>query len=87
MSPDIQKANLVWRSRRGMLELDLLLGRFLSNFYEELSPHQLAVYERLLHEPDPDIYAWLMGNTLPEDEEFKTFVLWFRAKVCHARSI
>lgn len=82
-----QKAKLVWRSRRGMLELDLLLQRFLTEFYQELTPTQLEVYERLLHEPDPDLYAWLMGNSIPSDQEFQDFVAWFRQHVCHAKTL
>jgi antitoxin CptB len=85
MTADIQKAKLAWRSRRGMLELDLLLGRFLSDFYDQLKEEQLVVYERILHEPDPDLYAWLMGYAIPEDKAFQDFVAWFRAQVCHAR--
>lgn len=82
MANDVEKAKMKWRCRRGMLELDLLLGRFMEQGYEELSSTQMQVFKRILEEPDPDLYSWLMGYAVPENETFKTFVQWFREHHC-----
>ena len=54
-------AKLRWRSRRGMLELDLMLQKFFDKKIDTLSEAQLLTFEMFLESPDPDIYAWLMG--------------------------
>ncbi len=69
-----EKAKLMWRCRRGMLELDLILGRFLKNYWDALTLDEQATFERLLHEPDPNLYAWFMGYEIVEDEAFKHMV-------------
>ncbi|MDF1646141.1 MAG: succinate dehydrogenase assembly factor 2 [Legionellaceae bacterium] len=67
-------AKLKWRCRRGMLELDLILSRFLSNHWNALTRDEQMIFERLLHEPDPNLYAWFMGYETVEDESFKHMV-------------
>ena len=53
---------LKWRSRRGLLELDLLLVPFVEQAFEQL-PRTLQVsYEALLEEEDQDILGWLQGH-------------------------
>ena len=52
---------LQWKCRRGMLELDIILGRFLAEFYPILNSDEQQQFESLLEETDPDIYAWLMS--------------------------
>lgn len=64
-----KKSKLTWRCRRGMLELDLLLNRFLSGALELLSEKDYDLLEIYLTAPDPDIYAWLMGYELPDHED------------------
>lgn len=82
MSNQIERAKMLWRCRRGMLELDLLLERFMAEGYDNLTPEQLAIFKRLLEEPDPDLFAWLMGASEPSLPEFKSFISWFRAGFC-----
>lgn len=69
-----RKAQLVWRCRRGMLELDLILARFLETHWDALTKDEQATFERLLHEPDPDLYAWFMGYEDVKDETFQHMV-------------
>lgn len=69
-----EKAKLLWRCRRGMLELDLILTRFLNTHWDALTREEQITFERLLHEPDPSLYAWFMGYETVEDESFKHLV-------------
>lgn len=86
MTKDLEKARLLWRCRRGMLELDLLLERFMKDAYDNLSPTQLSTFKKILQEQDPDLYAWFMGYDEPVDHEFKSFVKWFREHFCQSKS-
>ncbi len=58
-------SSLRWRCRRGLLELDLALGRFLEEGYERLAPRERALFEDLLTENDADLWAWMQGETAP----------------------
>lgn len=73
-----KKAKINWRCRRGMLELDLILGRFAKNYVDSLTEQQFLAFEKLLMEQDPDIYAWLMGYEEPI-KEFIDIVTFIRA--------
>ena len=51
---------LYWRSRRGMLELDLLLVPFTLEAYPTLPAAQQRRYRKLLGSEDQDLFAWLV---------------------------
>ena len=69
-----KKAKLKWHARRGMLELDLILGRFVDNHLDSLTAEQLVAFEHLLTQADPDLYAWFMGYEIPSDEMCSTII-------------
>lgn len=60
---------LAWHSRRGMLELDVLLIPFLNEAYRDLSPEDQARYKKLLECEDPDLFSWFMRNAIPSDPD------------------
>ena len=47
--------------RRGMKEMDLILGPFADGPLASLDDEGLAHYERLLEENDQDLYKWVSG--------------------------
>lgn len=47
--------------RRGMKEMDLILGGFADARLAALSPAALDAYEALLEENDQDLYKWVGG--------------------------
>jgi antitoxin CptB len=49
-----------WQCRRGMLELDLVLNRFVEQELSGLDAAQLQVFKELLNEQDPMLLAWVM---------------------------
>jgi len=56
-----------WRCRRGMLELDIVLQRFLRKYYAQLSESQHREFETLLSLPDHDLWAMIMvENDVPD---------------------
>ena len=65
---------LVWASRRGMLELDLILAPFVENSYRDLSAQDQDRFQRLLECEDQDLFSWFMSRSEPEDVEMKAIV-------------
>lgn len=59
---------LRWRCRRGLLELDLILGGFLQQRYANLSPVEQRAFEELLALPDTSLVACLQGQENPPQE-------------------
>ena len=60
-------SRLSWACRRGMLELDVLLGNFLKEVYPVLSEEEKNLFEILLSFPDPQLFAWLLSQEKPAD--------------------
>ena len=56
-----------WRCRRGMLENDLVLTRFLDARGAELSERELAMLDVLLELPDNTLWELVAGLAEPED--------------------
>ncbi len=70
--PELKR--LYWHSRRGMLELDLLLNPFASSELDKLSPELLDDYRRLMAEEDQDLYMWLTGRQKLNDSSFQNIL-------------
>ena len=69
---DLKK--MYWHSRRGMLELDLILVPFAENVLPQLSKNECKEYARLLEEEDQDIFMWLMKREPVQDSSLKPIV-------------
>lgn len=65
---------LRWASRRGMLELDLILMPFVEHAYPVLSDPDKESYARLLESEDQDLFAWFLHRQEPEDESLRAIV-------------
>jgi antitoxin CptB len=63
-----------WRSRRGLLELDLLLPPFVMARYESLTERQRVALHELLDRDDPDIWDWLRSASVPDSPELMEVV-------------
>jgi antitoxin CptB len=61
-------ARLRWRCRRGMRELDVLLGAWLEQCWPTASAASQSAFEQLLACEDDQIWDWLMGRTQPPDD-------------------
>ena len=53
---------LRWRCRRGLLELDIVLGRFVEQLYAELDEPQKKVFDTLLDMPDTVLWDMIAGR-------------------------
>jgi antitoxin CptB len=67
-----------WHCRRGLLELDIVLGRFNDRHLEALSVEDLKTFETLLEEADNDLFDLVMGRAEPVDERHRKVVEMLR---------
>ena len=51
-----------WRARRGLLELDIVLGRFIEAQYAQLDETGRQVFEALLDMPDNPLWDMIAGR-------------------------
>ena len=80
-SPPATPGRLLWRCRRGMKELDLLLERFARAHLGRATPGERARFEALLSLPDPVLADYLLGGASPEGPEMAHLVRRIRAYV------
>lgn len=66
-----QQERLRWRCRRGLLELDILLQRFLDKHYAQLDEAQLKTFETLLSLPDNDLWDIISSKKEVASENLK----------------
>ena len=55
--------------RRGFREADLILGPFADKHVFSMGAAELDAFERLLDQPDQDLYGWIVGS-VPTPAEF-----------------
>ena len=63
----MQKNRLLWASRRGMLELDLLLQPFVENHYYLLSDDDKQQFHLFLELEDQQLFQWLVQKEKSSD--------------------
>ena len=71
---DLELNRLRWRSRRGMLELDLLLLPFFDDVFHDLYEHEQQAFIRLLDQDDPDLLNWFSQKCQSDDTELQEMV-------------
>ena len=71
---EVDKQKIFWHSRRGMLELDLLLVPFATEVFETLPHQDQLLYEEFLEQEDQDLFKWLMGREAPTDPRFNGLI-------------
>lgn len=71
-SPELSRIR--WQCRRGMLELDILLNRFIEDKYEQLSGEQVIVLDTLLDYPDQVLYDLLLEKMSSSDKAVSELV-------------
>lgn len=75
---EVELRRLRWKCRRGMRELDQLLGRWLDRRWRQSPASEREVFLRLLDTEDDKLWLWLMGRDTPDDAELATLVQHIR---------
>jgi antitoxin CptB len=65
---------IYWASRRGMLELDLVLIPFVERRLRELDDADQQRYRSLLECEDTELFAWFLQRQIPQDAEHAAIV-------------
>ena len=65
---------LFWHSRRGMLELDVLLVPFVREVFSGLGEDDQRCYRKLLECEDQDMFGWFMRRNQPDDEDLQKII-------------
>jgi antitoxin CptB len=60
-----------WRCRRGMLELDIVLLRFMDKHYAQLNEVELQQFEELLSLPDNELWDLIVGKKKNNNDKVK----------------
>ena len=68
-----------WRCRRGLLELDLVLSRFLASGFEELTPEERETFSGLLDRADTDLWDFVSGRGRSGDAKEEALLTRLRA--------
>lgn len=64
----VKRARLRWRARRGLLENDLIITRFLDAHEEGLTDVEVEAFSILMELPDNDLLNLLLARNEPEGE-------------------
>jgi len=73
-------SRLRWRCRRGMRELDQLLGWYLDTRYARGDEATKTAFSTMLDQPDPDLWDWLSGRSVPEHAPWRDIIDEIRAR-------
>ena len=71
---ELEFNRLRWRSRRGMLELDLLLLPFFDEVFPELESEEQQAFIKLLEQEDPILWDWFSRKSESDDPELAALV-------------
>ncbi|RJG05869.1 succinate dehydrogenase assembly factor 2 [Noviherbaspirillum cavernae] len=67
-SDPAKRARLRWRARRGLLENDLIVSRFLDAHETALTDEEVDAFSRLMELADGDLMDLLLARKEPEAE-------------------
>ncbi len=77
---DAELRRLAWRCRRGMLELDIVLQRFIAQHFDGLTLAQLKAFDDLLELHDNDFWALVSSDKIkPKNADTVNVVSKIRA--------
>ncbi len=70
----MHKNRLIWASRRGMLELDLILQPFVEEHYDQLSEEDKLRFHALLELEDQQLFNWFLNKEKPLEADMQRIV-------------
>ena len=76
---DAEKKRLRYLTRRGLLELDIVLTRFMKTHFDALSEDELEVFRDILDWQDQDFLAIVNGYQEVPEERFEALITLIRS--------
>lgn len=77
-SPLTHHGRISWDCRRGMLELDIVLARFMEQHFERLTIQEVEVLKGLLAYSDPDLLALIQDSSSGAGDEMSAVLQLLR---------
>ena len=77
MSKELERVR--WRCRRGLLELDIVLERFVAGHYAQLDHAGQIAFDALLDMPDTLLWDMITGKEPVTQSELRTLVAHLQA--------
>lgn len=74
MIRDAEQRRLAWRCRRGMLELDIVLQRFVEEQFHSLTLAEMDEFDELLSLPDNDLWALIQSTEEHKNTALKSVI-------------
>jgi antitoxin CptB len=71
---DAEARALLWRCRRGMKELDVLLERYAAAVLPQAGAGERRLLARLLERPDPELVGYFLAGEVPAEAEMAALV-------------
>lgn len=71
-------SKILYRSKRGLLELDLVLEKFIEKYLSNLNDENLALLLELMDSEDNDLLDSINGHSFCLDEKFQPMVRLIR---------
>ena len=65
---------ILWRCRRGMKELDVILERYTTAVLADADDGERLLLARLLDRPDPELAGYFLGGEVPPEPEMAALV-------------
>lgn len=72
---DAEQRRLAWRCRRGMLEIDIVLQKFVTTYFNELTLTELESFDELLAMTDKDLWNVLSMKNLHLKSELQQSIV------------
>lgn len=72
---DAEQRRLAWRCRRGMLELDIVLQRFVAQYFNQMTLIELQTFDDLLDLPDNELWNVLKMKNLHLKSEIQQSII------------
>jgi antitoxin CptB len=67
-----------WRCRRGLLELDIVLRRFIDQRYPLMTNAQRVIFDELLDLPDTELWDVITGKKEPTQAHHSVVLGWLK---------
>jgi antitoxin CptB len=75
----VELNRLRWQCRRGLLELDLVLERFLAKHQQDLEGERLTAFKDLLDYTDNDLWDLISARAECSDARLAEVLGWLRS--------
>ena len=70
----LEERKVIYRSRRGLKEIDVYFDPYVKNYYLQADPAEKAMFAALVEQEDPDLLDWFMEVSEPPHPEMKTLI-------------